>query len=117
MSDGGLIVLFFSLSLFGSTFVIWTGLRAVKRLVARWDGSSTASFVMTIGGFGQRQLDTWKRQARCDEDEAKIIIKYQLLCWFGMILWVLASMGAVMGYKALTYEAGHQAEHYLVDGI
>lgn len=112
MSDGGLIVLWFVLSLIGSIFVIWTSLCTVKRKVARWNGNSSVSFVMTIGGFGQRQINSWKRLGRYDDDVAKIIIRYQLLCWLGIILWALGSMGIVMGYKALTYTSGHQAEQY-----
>src|SRR5262249_48779599 len=104
MSDGGLLVLCFLLSLSGCIFIIWRSLRAVKRGVTRWDPNSYTWFVMSFGSFGQRQTENWKRWGGYDQDQAKIIIKYQALCWLGMILWVLACMALVMGYKALTYE-------------
>lgn len=104
MSGGGLIVLCFLLSLFGCALVIWACLSAVKRRVPRWNSNLYAWFIMTLGGFGQRQIENWKRWGGYDEAQAKIIIKYQVLCWFGMIVWSLVSMAIVMGYKALTYQ-------------
>jgi hypothetical protein len=104
MSDGGLIVLCFLLSLFGCVLVIWACLAAVKRRLTRWNSNLYVWFIMSLGGFGQRQIENWKRWGEYDEDQAKIIIKYQVLCWFGMILWILVSMAIVMGCKALTSE-------------
>jgi hypothetical protein len=110
MSDGGLIVLWFLLSLFGSLLVIWTSLVVAKHRVTNWNGNLHARFIISLGGCGQRQIENWKRWGGYDEDQAKIIIKYQVLCWFGMILWVLVSMAVVMGYKALTYEGGQKGQ-------
>jgi hypothetical protein len=116
MSDGGLILLGFLLSLFGSIFVIWASLKAVKRRVTRWDNNSYTLFITSLGSFGQRQIENWKRWGGYDDDQAKLIIKYQAFCWFGMIFWILVSMAVVMGFKALTYEdgqktqAGHQSK-------
>jgi hypothetical protein len=115
MSDGGLIVLWFVMNLFGAISVIWASLCAVKRRVTIWDGNSSVWFIITIGGFGRRQTNFWKRQERYDDDVARIVTRYQLLCWLGMILWALGSMGIVMGYKALTYTSGHQAAQYPED--
>jgi hypothetical protein len=110
MSDGGLVALCFLLSLFGVGFVIGMSIRAVKHRVTRWDPNSYTWFVMSFGSFGQRQIENWKRWGGYDEDQAKIIIKYQALCWFGIILWVLACMALVMGYKALTYDGGQKTQ-------
>jgi hypothetical protein len=110
MSGGSLIVLWFLLSLFGSIFVIWTGLRAVKRRVTRWNSNSYTWFIISFGGFGRRQIENWKRWGEYDEDQAKIITRYQALCLLGMILWVLVSMAVVMGCKALTYEGGQKIQ-------
>jgi hypothetical protein len=108
MSGGDLIVLWFLLSLFGSLFVIWTSLRAAKRRVTRWDSNSYTWFITSFGGFGRRQIENWKRWGGYDEDQAKTMIKYQALCLFGTIIWVLISMAIVMGCKALTYEGGQK---------
>jgi hypothetical protein len=59
---------------------------------------------MTLGGFGQRQIENWKLWGWYDEGQGKTLVKYQALCWLGMILWVIISMALVMSYKALTYK-------------
>jgi len=118
MSDGGLIVLWFLLSLFGGLLVIWTSLTAAKRKVTSGNSNLFPWFIISLGGFGPRQIENWKRWGGYDEDQAKIIIKYQVLCWVGMVLWVLVSMAVVMSCKALTYDGGQksqiggQAEYY-----
>ena len=104
MSDGGLIVLCFALSLVGWFLVIWTCLRAVKRRVMNWNSNLSVWFIMSLGGAGQRQVENWKRWGEYDEGQAKIVIKYQLLCWLGMILSIVASMVVAVSWKALTYE-------------
>jgi hypothetical protein len=69
-----------------------------------WDSKSAVWFVMTIGGPGYwLGYDHWQRYGAYDDDEAKIIIKYQYLCFFGMVLSGLASMAVVKGYVILTH--------------
>jgi len=99
MSDGGLVVMCFVSSVFVWFLVIWASLRAVKRRMVKWNGNLSAWFIISIGNFGQRQIENWKRWGEYDESQAKIVIKYQLLCWLWMILWVLASMATIAGYK------------------
>jgi hypothetical protein len=104
MSDDGLIVVWFLLSLFGCLLIMWTSLVAAKYRVTGCNGNLSARFFISLGGFGQRQIENWKHWGGYDEDQAKTIIKQQVLCWLGMVLWGLASMAVVLGYKALTYE-------------
>ena len=104
MSGGGLIVLWFLLTLFGWLLVIRRSLIAAKRRVTSWNSNLYTWFIVSLGGFGQRQIENWKRWGGYDEDQAKIIIKYQMRCWLGMILWALVSLAVMAGYQSLTYE-------------
>src|SRR5689334_19040817 len=73
-----LIVLLASLS--SIIIVIWMNIRFVMGLVRRWDSNATVLFIFSLGQFGQRQKERWKDLVGCNDNEANIIIKYQLLC-------------------------------------
>lgn len=103
MSDGWLIVLCFLSSVVASAFVISTAIRATRRKVTRWDGNSTSWFIMTIGNFGAKQIESWRRIGGYDEDQARIIIRHQMLCAFGMFLSYAGSVALALIYKILTH--------------
>ena len=103
MSDGWLVVLQILLTVVVSGFVISMGLRASRRKLPRWDGNSTILFIMTLGNFGAKHIELWRRSGGYDEGQARTITKYQLLCVFGTFLAFLGSAGAVLAYKALTH--------------
>jgi hypothetical protein len=103
MSDGWLIVLGFLFCLFFYGLFIWMSIRTARREVTRWDGNSTIWFIRSIGNFGKPQIEMWKRRAGYDEDQAKIIIKYQMWCFFGVFVAFCATVSAMMGYKVLTH--------------
>jgi hypothetical protein len=102
MSDGWLVVLAFISSVVASAFIISMGIRAAKRRVTRWDSNSTIWFIMTIGNFGERQVDVWRRRAGYDEETAGTIIRYQILCLIGSFLAFGAIIAALSEYKVLT---------------
>ena len=58
----------------------WVNVWIVKSKVRAWKSSSVAWFVASLGQFGARQIAFWKRREGYDENEARIIIKHQLLC-------------------------------------
>ena len=93
-----IIVLMFVSTLVGWVLVAWACLRAVRTKVENWNCYMSVWFLMSLGGFGQRAIDNWKRWGGCDEAQATIIVKHQLICWFGMILCGLAGMAAGMAY-------------------
>jgi hypothetical protein len=104
MSDGWLIVCWFFSSVFLSALAIWKCVVAARRRIVGWDSSSTIWFIMTIGNFGDRQIDVWKRRGGYDEIQAKIIIRFQMLCLLGIVLAAIASTAAIMEYKVLGHE-------------
>ncbi len=103
------MVLFFPLILFGWILVIWGSLRAVKRRIVGWDRNSSIWFVMTIN-IRYDACDAWQRYGAYDADEAKIIVKYQYLCCFGMILSAFASV-VVLGALTQSQPNIHPARH------
>jgi hypothetical protein len=92
MSDGWLIVLWFLSCLVAWVLVIWASIRVIKRKMERWNSNSAILFIMTIGNFGERQIDMWRRRGGYDERQAKIIIRYQAWCLLGLFL----AFGATM---------------------
>ena len=103
MSDGWLIVLCSLSCVVASAFVISAAIRATRRKVTGWYGNSTSWFIMTIGNFGAKQIDSWRRVGGYDEDQARIIIRHQMLCVFGMFLAYAGSVAAALIYKILTH--------------
>jgi hypothetical protein len=103
VSDGWLIVFCFLSTVVASAFVIAAAIRATRRKVARWDGNSTSWFIVTIGGFGAKQIDSWKRVGQYDEEQAKIIYGYQLISLLGIFLSFAGSVAAALIYEALTH--------------
>jgi hypothetical protein len=103
MSNGWLVVVQLLLTLVVSGFGVSKGVRAARRKVSKWDGNSTSLFIMTLGNFGAKHIDLLRRSGGYNEDEAKIIANYQLLCVFGVFLAFFGSAGAVLAYNALTH--------------
>jgi hypothetical protein len=91
MRGDGLAVLGFFCSVVGAAVALWLNIRWVKSKVQRWDGNSTVLFIMSLGNFGQKQRDMWRRRAGYNSDEANVIIKYQLLGLLGVFLGFCAS--------------------------
>jgi hypothetical protein len=58
---------------------------------------------MTIGNFGPTHIDSWRRVGGYDENQARIITRYQMLCGFGMFLAFASSVAAALLYKILTH--------------
>ena len=81
MSQNLLVLIVFVLCLSIVAIAIWVNVRIVKSKVREWKSSSIAWFVASLGQFGARQIAFWKRREGYDENEARIIIKYQLLCF------------------------------------
>jgi hypothetical protein len=100
MDGNGLIAIGLIVSILGIVAALWLNIHIVKRKVGRWDSNSTIWFVMSIGNFGIKQVDMWKRRAGYDEGEASLIIRYQTLCLLEMPLGFIA-YGIVL-YKVLS---------------
>jgi hypothetical protein len=99
MTPNELTLLLFVSALFGAILALVLNVRIVKSKIKGWNSNSTIWFVLSVGNFGQRQVDMWKRRGGYNDDEAKIIIKYQLLCLIEMPIAFFAC--AIFEYKFL----------------
>jgi hypothetical protein len=81
LSPNLLMLIVFVSSLAIMAIATWVNVRIVKSKVQAWKSSSVVWFVASLGQFGTRQIEFWKRREGYDEHEARIIIKYQLLCF------------------------------------
>jgi hypothetical protein len=103
VSVGWLIVLCFLWRVIASGFVISNRIGAVKRKLTKWDSNSTIWFIISMGNFGAPQIDMWGRRCGYDEDQAKIMVKHQMLCVFGIFLAYITGGSAIAGYKILMH--------------
>jgi hypothetical protein len=103
MSDGWLIVSCFLSCVVASAFVISAAIKASRSKVTRWDGNSTSWFIMTIGNFGAKHIDSWRHVGGYNEDQARIITRHQMLCVFGMFLAYVGSVAGALIYKIATH--------------
>jgi hypothetical protein len=80
MTPNQLTLLLFLSAILGVILALVLNVRIVRSKIRRWDSNSTIWFVLSIGNFGQKQVDMWKRRGGYNDDEARIIIRYQLWC-------------------------------------
>ena len=77
-------------ALVGAALSLYVNVSLAKRKIGRWDFNSTVSLVTSLGAFGKRQQETWRR-AGYSEEEASTITDYQLFSLMEMPLRFVAS--------------------------
>ena len=102
MSEGWLTLLILLPCVVAYPFIIWISIKVTRRKVMRWNSNSTIWFVMSMGNFGAKQIEMWRREGY-DEYQARTIIKNQMWCVIGLFSAFCVSVSAVMGYEILTH--------------
>jgi hypothetical protein len=91
MHGDSLTVIVFLGALVGAALSLYVNISLARKKIGRWDSNSTVWFVMSLGAFGKRQRETWRRTGY-SEEEASTIIDYQLFSLMEMPLGFIASV-------------------------
>jgi hypothetical protein len=57
-----------------------------KPRLSRWSSNETLTFGMSLGGFGASKREFWRRRGNYNDDEARIIAKYQNVCLLEIVI-------------------------------
>jgi hypothetical protein len=100
VSPNALTLLLFVVGLFGIVVAIIVNVKLAKRNLARWDHNSTIWFILSLGSFGQRQREIWRRNCGFSDEEVETAMKYQMLCLFELPIGFFVC--ALLEYKFLS---------------